>query len=158
MKFFLTLIAFIFYLNLIADSNISQIPLESFMMQEKKPDSAEASVDRLFYVNSRCSALFLYVASMTMNATSQKEKALNANSMTGAQMFNLNATNYWMQKTGKDDFDKANTHAFSVIQRMVATYEGDAKNYYADTGSHLNGYIKSDMTFCSMIAKEMQKN
>ena len=95
---------------------------------------------------------------MTMSPRSEAEKNLNANSMKGAQMFNLSATNYWMLKTGKDDFDKANVHAFSVIQRMAATYEGDAKNYYADTGSHLNGYIKSDMTFCSMIAKEMLKN
>ena len=93
---------------------------------------------------------------MTMDPRSEAEN-LNANSMKGAQMFNLSATNYWILKTGKDDFDKL-IHAFSVIQRMAATYEGDAKNYYADTGSHLNGYIKSDMTFCSMIAKEMLKN
>ena len=154
-KFFLTITSFIFSLNLIADSNISQIPLESYYMQERKSDSSEASVDRLFYINTRCSALYVYVASMTMNPTSEMEKTLNANSMNGAQMFNFNATNYWMLKTRKNDFDKANTHVFSVIQKMVATYEGDAKNYYADTGSHLNGYIKSDMRFCGMIAKEM---
>ena len=41
---------------------------------------------------------------------------------------------------------------------MVATYEGDGKNYYADTGNHLSGYIKSDMQICSMIGKEMSKN
>ena len=158
MKNLFSIIPFIFSLNLIANSNISQIPIESYMAQEKKSDSVEAKVDRLFYVNSRCSALFLYVASMTMNPTSEKEKTVNANAMTGAQMFNLNATNYWMLKTGKDDFDRANTHAFSEIQRMVATYEGDGENYYADTGNHLSGYIKSDMQICSLIGKEMSKN
>ena len=70
MKNLFSIIPFIFSLNLIANSNISQIPIESYMAQEKKSDSVEAKVDRLFYVNSRCSALFLYVASMTMNPTS----------------------------------------------------------------------------------------
>ena len=75
MKILFSIIPFIFSLNLIANSNISQIPIESYMAQEKS-DSVEAKVDRLFYVNSRCSAPFLYVASMTMNPTSEKEKLL----------------------------------------------------------------------------------
>ena len=54
MKSIFTIIAFTLSLNLVANSNISQIPLESYMMQEKKSDSAEASVDRLFYINTRC--------------------------------------------------------------------------------------------------------
>ena len=157
LKIFL-LFLFLFVNSIFGNSNISQVPLNNYMQNMGKKSSLEAILDRLFYVNTRCSALYMYIASMTTNPSSEKEAVLNKNVMQGAQIFNLEATKHWMGKSQNDDFDKANLHVFKVSKKMVSAYEEDANNYYAVSGSHLNGYIKSDMKICEMVALEIKKN
>ena len=87
LKFFL-LLSFLFVNSVFGNSNVSLVPLKSYMQNMGKKNSLEAIQDRLFYVSTRCSALYIYIASMTTNPTSEKEAVVNENVTKGAQIFN----------------------------------------------------------------------